>query len=553
MAHDVVVIGGGHNGLTCAAYLAQAGLDVAVFERRDVLGGCGTSEATIASAPGFTFNAGAFDLLGFTQQPVYRDFQLDRHGLELLPTDPFFFMPFPDGRHIFIYRSPERTAESIGSISPADAKSYLRYVAFWSQLDDLAGPFYSRSAPLPGRRPNGAAARRAGLYRAQASVLRTAQALGFAARIARSRDIAEMCRVALMPARSYIAEHFESSEVQGLMAFFAMQTTLDQPGSVLAMTELVASHTAGVARPRGGMGEVSRAIARAFETHGGRIVRNAHVDEIVVERGRAVGVRLAGGETVRAREAVVAAISPQRVFLRLIEARHLTPAFRRRVEHIQNDDIAVIKAYYALAEPPIFSGCGDDGSRREFRTASGMICESVAAADAMWADLRAGHLPRRPAWIWCTLSTGLDPSMAPPGMHALGLHMWVPYRLADGRHWHEAKEEAVMLMLDAYCQHAPNLKGKVIAWDARTPTDWEDLTDNPKGNNFHVDVVPHQVFGFRPLPELSDYRTPITGLYLSGAGTHPGPAITGLPGHNTAHTILEDLGAPRRRAHSWHP
>lgn len=538
--NDVVVVGGGHNGLTCGAYLARGGLAVTVVERRDVLGGCGTSERTIPAAPEFVFNAGAFDLLGFTEQPVYRDLDLARHGLELLPNDPFFFMPFPDGSRLFIHRDAKKTAASIEAISAADAQAYLDYVEFWSELHHLLGPFYTRPAPLPGRRTRLNPRNRRSVTTA---ARRTLETLRLAGTTARSAHAAEMLRVALMPARAYITERFESTQVRGLMAFFAMQTktTLDQPGSVLAMTELVASHAAGVARPRGGIGEVSAAIASALEAAGGTIVRGEHVTEILVEDRAARGVRLASGEVLEARRAVVAAVSPQRVFLSLVHPEHVDRGLRRRVEHIQNDDTAVIKAYYALDEAPVFSTCGDDGSDPTFRTASGMVCPSIEAADAFWANIHAGRLPTTIGWMWCTLSTGLDPTMAPAGKHALGLHAWVPYRLADGRSWEEAKEEMAMRMLSEYRRYAPNLDGKLIAWAARSPTDWETLTDNPRGNNFHVDFVPHQVFGFRPLPELSDYRTPIRRLYLSGAGTHPGPAITGLPGHNTASAVLEDL------------
>jgi phytoene dehydrogenase-like protein len=156
--------------------------------------------------------------------------------------------------------------------------------------------------------------------------------------------------------------------------------------------------------------------------------------------------------------------------------------------------------------------------------------------------------------MWCTLSSVLDPSMAPPGTHALGLHAWVPYRLADGRPWVHARDEMVRNLLSAYAVYAPNVPGAVIGSSARTPEDWEAATDNPKGDCFHIDFVPHQVFGLRPLPELAAYRTPIAGLYLSGAGTHPGPALTGLPGHNTAQAVIEDLNlapaapAPARKA-----
>lgn len=539
--YDVIVIGGGHNGLTAAAYLARAGAKTIVLERRGIVGGCGTSEPMIPGLPGFVFNPGAVELLGFTDQPVYRDFALDKHGLELIPNDPFYFMPFSDGTAIFIHRDVEETVESIARISRHDADAYREFVRFWSQLDEVIGPFYTREPPLPGRRPGWGRARRRRSLRALARRSRTA--VSAAARLARSPNAADMLRVAMMPARRYLAEIFESPQMRSLAAFFAMQTkgTLDDPGSALGMVELPWSHAGGVHRPRGGMGKVSEAIARALEAHGGEIRFDSHVEKILVEDGRAIGVRLAGGETIRARRAVVSAISPLRTFLRLVDQDLLDPRFRHRVEHIQNNNTNVIKAYYALDEAPVFSVCGDDGSERKWRTAAGMLCPGVAAADQMWSDIRAGHLPSVIAWSWCTFTSVLDPSLAPPGKHTLGLHVWVPFELRDGQ-WDEATKEVMANRLfDAYSALAPNLRGKVVGWAARSPREWEEVTDNPKGNMFHLDYVPHQTFGLRPLPELSDYRSPIEGLYLSGAGMHPGPAITGLPGHNTAQAVLEDI------------
>ena len=535
---DIAVIGGGHNGLTCAAYLARTGARVVVFERREIVGGCGTSEALIPDLPEFTFNPGAVELLGFHEQPVYKDLELERHGLELIENDPFFFIPFADGSSIFIYRDVERTVESIGAVAPEDAQAYRDYVEFWLQLDKYIGPFYTRPAPLPGRLlPAGSwQARRAGLRRSV-----TTAAVG--ARALRSPFLADVARFALMPARSYIEEHFRSEKVRALMAFFAMQTktTLDQPGSVLGLWELPWSHTTGVHRPRGGMGRVSEAIAAALEEHDGQIVRGAHVEEILVENGRATGVRLAGGEVVETKKAVVSAVSPLRTFLRLLRPEHVDARLRRRVEHIQCDNTGVIKGYYALAEPPIFSESGDDGTSAEFRRAAGILSPGVDGADAMWRDIHARKLPATIGWGWCTLTSILDPTLAPEGKHTLGLHTWVPYELGGGSDWDSVKEEMTMRMLDAYAQFAPNVKEALLGWAARTPRDWETVTDNPNGNMFHLDYVPHQIFGLRPLPELSNYRTPIRGLYLSGAGTHPGPAITGLPGHNTAKALLEDI------------
>jgi phytoene dehydrogenase-like protein len=554
---DVVIIGGGHNGLTCGAYLARAGLSTAVIERRSILGGCATTESLIEEYPALCFQGGATELLGFRDQPIYRDFHLERFGLELIDSDPLYVMPFPNGKHIFIHRSWQKTADSIAAVSQEDAEAYARYYRLWGGLDEFISPFYTREPPVPGRRPLPAGAKpptpslRRIIRGLPERIGRGATAVGLAGKLARSPEATEMARVALMPARRYIAECFTSPEMSSLMAFFAMQTktSLDEPGSALGMVELPWSHAGGVARARGGMSSVCDAIGRAFESHGGCIVRDAHVQRIIVRNRRAVGVRTAAGEEIGARHAVIAAISPVRTFGSLVEPEQLTPAFRRRVEGIQVDNTCVVKCFYALSEAPVFSESGDDGSYRGFRTAAGMLCPSIEHADTMWADIRSRQLPTKIGWAWCTHTSTLDPTLAPEGMHTLGLHVWVPVEFADGRTWDDRlKETIAMRLLDEYARCAPNVKGAVVAWTARSPLDYEEITDNPNGNMFHVDYVPHQTFGFRPLPELSDYRSPIPGLYLSGAGMHPGPAVTGLPGHNTAKVVLADM----RKEISWH-
>jgi phytoene dehydrogenase-like protein len=550
MDFDVVIIGGGHNGLTCGAYLARAGLSTAVVERRSIIGGCATTESLIPEQPDFLFQGGATELLGFRDQPVFRDFDLGRFGLELIDSDPLYVMPFPNGKHIFIHRSWQKTADSIAMVSQEDAEAYARYYRLWGGLDELIGPFYTREPPLPGRRPLPAGASRStnslrGATRGLPErVRRGAASIGVLGRLMRSREAAEMARVALMPARRYIAECFASPEMTSLMAFFAMQTktSLDEPGSALGMVELPWSHAGGVARARGGMSSVCDAIGRALESHGGRIVRDSHVEEILVRRGRAVGVRTSAGEEIGARQAVVAAISPVRTFGSLVKPEHLSPEFQRRITAIQVDNTCVIKCFYALSEAPMFTKSGDDGTCRGFRTAAGMLCPSLDHVDTMWLDIRARRLPTKIGWSWCTHTSSLDPTLAPDGKHTLGLHVWAPVELADGLSWDKnAKETMAMRLLDEYARCAPNVKDSLIAWAARSPIDYEQITDNPNGNMFHVDYVPHQTFGFRPLPELSDYRAPIAGLYLSGAGMHPGPAVTGLPGHNTAQVILADI------------
>lgn len=551
MDYDVVVVGGGHNGLTCAAYLAKAGHRTAVVERRAIVGGCATTEPLIDGHPEFLFQGGATELLGFRDQPVFRELELERHGLELLDSDPLFVMPFPDGKHIFVHRSFERTVESIAMVSPVDAEAYARYCRLWGGLDDIIGPYYTRVPPLPGRRPapagGGAAPARAARGRVAAVKTRAgggALALGTARRVLRSRQTAEMARIALMPARAYIDESFTAPEMKALMAFFAMQTktSLDQPGSAFGMVELPWSHAGGVTRARGGMSAVCEAIEHALLSHGGTVIRDSHVEEILVRGGRAVGVRTADGQEIGARRAVVTAISPVRTFTRLIDEKHLDPTFLRRVRSIQIDNTGVIKCFYALDEAPVFSASGDDGTNSAFRTAAGMLCPSIDHVDVMWGDIRARRLPSKIGWSWATHTSTLDPTLAPEGKHTLGLHIFVPFALADGRTWDDdTKHEMAMRLLDEYARCAPNVKDALIAWAARSPVDYETVTDNPNGNMNHVDYVPHQSFGFRPLPELSDYRTPIQGLYLSGAGMHPGPAVTGLPGHNTAQVVLSDL------------
>ena len=215
--------------------------------------------------------------------------------------------------------------------------------------------------------------------------------------------------------------------MQALAAFFAMQTK-GRWTTQARHSEWSSSHGATPAESTTARrhGQGLRGDRPRLRGGGRTIVHEAHVEEILVERGRAIGVRQRGGETIRARMAVVAAISPLRTFLSSSTRGHLDPRFRRRVESIQNDNTNVIKGYFALDEPPVFSTCGDDGSDRSWRTAAGMLCPSLDAADAMWADIRACQPPRSIGWSWCTFTSVLDPSLAPPGKHTLGLHVWAP-------------------------------------------------------------------------------------------------------------------------------
>jgi beta-carotene ketolase (CrtO type) len=510
--YDVIIIGAGHNGLTCAGYLAKAGLRVLVLERRNVVGGGATTEEAIPGAPGFKVNTCSVDHFLNEQVPTIRHLELTRFGLKYLPVDPMFFCPFPDGHHLFIWRDVERTCREIARFSPKDAEAYPRFLEYWHNAAYLLDPL--RFSPPPPFN------QLAGLMEGEGAD--------------------EFMRVLLLSPQQLLDEWFESEQVKAPIAWLAGQlgTPPSQIGTSVTTSLLEICHRSGVHRPQGGSGMLPQAMARSVEHYGGTVLVNAEVSKILVEDGTAVGVRLADGVEHRARRAVVSSLDAKRVFTRLVDPQHVEEGLLRKVRNIAISNVTMMKVDCALAEPPRFERYGVGP---EANIGSHIICPSVEYLERAFDDAKHGEPPRHPA-LWSVCCSVLDPSLAPQGKHTLYLFQFAPYNLAGGRCWEDLKEEVADNMIETLAEYAPNVAQAVIARRISTPLDEEMRTGNIKGHGYHIDSTLNQMFGFRPIPELARYRTPIRGLYLTGAGTHPGGGITCIPGHNTAQVVLEELG-----------
>jgi beta-carotene ketolase (CrtO type) len=508
---DSIIIGGGHNGLTCGAYLAQRGLRVLVLERRDVLGGCCTTEE-IPGCPGVKVSRGGVDHQHICAGPVPQELELAKHGLEYLWHEPLWFFPYDDGSSWLVWRDVDRTCEELAKFAPQEVESYRRWHEFWEHALHLLEAFDVGPPPT------------------MADMLAATE----------TAEMEELYRALVTPPVVFIDRYFEDDRLKAAMAWWSVQTGTPptRPGSTLAMALQSGSHLSGGARPKGGSGALSQALANVIEAAGGRIVLNSHVSKVHVRNGRAVGVATADGERYEAAKHVISAIDAKRLFLNLMDEADVPSSLLQRVKQVSVTSASLFKVDLALGKRPVFERYG---GLPEQTLASPIIAPSLAYVRNGWIDIEAGRPSREPG-LWCACCTALDPTLAPEGRHTLWLSQFAPFHLAGGRSWDDLKEQVADQVVDTFSRYAPNTKDAVLGRLITSPLDWQRLTDNLNGCAWHVDMEMHQAWGFRPLPELSRYRTPIPNLYLTGSGAHPGGGITGLPGRNAALEILKDMG-----------
>lgn len=509
--YDAIVIGGGHNGLACGAYLAKGGLKTLVLERREVLGGCCPTE-DFPGLPGFRINRGGVDHQHICSGPVPAELELEKYGLEYLWHEPLWFFPYPDGASWLVWRDVDRTCDELAAFCPQEVESYRRWHDFWVQALHLLEAF--DVVPPP----------------SLADMMLSTE----------TAEMQELWRALLTPPTVFIDRFFTDERLKGAMAWWSVQTGTPptKPGSTLAMSLQSGSHLSGSARPKGGSGALSAAMANVITAHGGEVVTGQHVDRIVVRNRRAAAVRTAQGETFEVGKVLISALDARRVFLDLMEESDVPSGLLGRVRQVSVESAALCKVDLALSTLPVFDRYG---ARPEQTIASPIIAPSLQYVYDGWLDIQAGQPSRTPG-LWCACCTALDPTLAPPGKHTLWLSQFAPYRLSGGRSWDDLGEQVADQMVDTFCQYAPNVRDSIEGRLVTTPLDWERLTANPRGCAWHVDMELHQAWGLRPLPELSQYRTPLANLYLTGSGTHPGGGITGLPGRNAAREVLKDLG-----------
>lgn len=510
--YDAIVVGAGHNGLVCAAYLGAAGLRVGVLERRDVIGGCSTTETLLPDHPEFRFNRGAIDLAHFQGTSIIDDLELDRHGLELIYHDPLWYFPFPDGTAISFHRDVERTCASIATISPRDADAYREFIALWDSAIDLLHPI-DQGPPPPMAR------------------------LGALASLAGRRG-EEVLHLLLSSPKDLALNWFESTHMRGVMGWMGVQagTPPDQPAASLALTQLALSHRNGVARARGGMGGLCEALLAAVRANGGTLHLDSRVDEVLLDgaRRRVTGVRV-GSDRIEA-PIVVCTVDARRVFADLIDGSVLPLRLDRRVRRAHTRYPSLFKVDVALRGRPTMPHPGSaDGV-----TASVNLAPSLEAVERAWNAYEEGRLDDDPP-LMCALPSILDSTLAPAGQHTLWLSQFNPGPLWETSS-DAAREACADTMIEAFARYAPDVRDLIIDRAITTPYDRERETGNRHGNPFHLDMTVDQSLGFRPVVGLADYRTPVEGLYLSGSGTHPGGGVTGVPGLNAARVILRHVG-----------
>lgn len=521
MAYDVIVIGAGHNGLTTACYLAKSGRRVLVLERRHLVGGAVCTQDDLL--PGYRFDVGSSAHIMIHLTPVLRDLELEsRFGLAYVDMDPWAYFPRPEaGGGIGFYRDLDRTCASIAQVSARDAAAYREFVGFWGPLNEAVFEAFLHP-PTPAR--------------LGWTVLRGAARSPAARRVLNHPDL---LRRLMTNYGRLIRETFEAEEMRAAMTWLAAQS--GPPPDELASGDLFGwyamMHRCGARRAVGGSGALTQAMARCLVHHGGEIRVNAAVDRIELSpAGRAEAVHV-DGERLEAR-AVVAACHVQTTFLELLRDARLPDGLVRRVEELRVGNGFGMIVRHGVTELPRYPGVAHDARGiSEAHGALQLLCPSMDYLAAAHRDYVAGRPPRDPAVIAMTFSA-LDPTLAPPGKHTL--FTWAqyhPYQLRNGEHWDDIAEREADRIYEVVCRQAPNMRGKVEGRFIQTPLALERLLGLRRGNVMHLEMSLDQMFGFRPLPELSAYRTPVPGLYLTGASTHPGGGVFAASGYNCARVV----------------
>ncbi len=514
MDGDILVIGSGHNGLTAAAYLAKWGYKVTVLERRETIGGAVCTEDMFG---GFKLDVGGSAHFMIHHTPIVEDLDLGAYGLEYLPLDPFMTAPFDDGSSVSFYRDLDRTCESIARVSEHDADAYNQFIRRWQPLNEAIFELFLKPPTMR-------------------NIASTLLLKKFGS--GRS-DRTDLLRTLFQSYGRLINDTFEDERMRAALAWWGAQS--GPPPIDAASAEFIGWHSVihkkGPARPRGGSGMLTQALAACIRDHGGQVLPNQEVTGILVEDGRAVGAKTAGGERYTARR-VISNAHVQVTFLELLD--HWTPpALRSRIAgtHVGNGFGMVVRA--ALDRLPVYQV--DGVSNDEIVRGLQLLCPTRQYLDDAYADYLRGEPSRDPAVVAMTFSA-IDPALAPPGKHTLFLWgQYYPYRLREGLDWAGIERDEATKLFRTIDRFAPGTSDALIDMYIQTPPVIREKHNMPNANVMHVEMVLDQMFMFRPLPELSRYRTPLAGLYLASAGMHPGGGIFGAPGYNCAHEVRRSL------------
>ena len=522
---DAIIIGAGHNGLTCAAYLGMAGLRVRVVERRGVVGGaCVTEEFH----PGFRNSTAAYTV-SLLQPKVIRDLKLHEHGLRIVERRAQNFLPLLDGGYLLTAEG--RTEREIAKFSAKDAG---RYGAYQAEIGRVAGVLRSLVLEPP---PN------LGRFTRILPELGKLAALG--KRLWQADAHKAAFRLLRKSAGDMLDEWFESDPIKAVLGFDAVVGNFASPyaaGSGYVLLHHVFGEVNGKqgvwGHAIGGMGAITDAMAKAAEEHGVRVDVRSAVREVIIERGRATGVVLEDGAPIRAR-AVIANSNPQHLFQELVPREAVPRGMAERMKSWKAGS-GTFRMNVALSKLPDFSALPGAG---DHLTAGIILAPSLSYMDQAYRDCVRHGWSRSPI-VELVIPSTLDDSLAPPGAHVASLFcQHVAPQLPDGVSWDRHRETVADLMIDTVEAYAPGFKASVVGRQSLSPLDLERVFGLPNGDIFHGALTLDQVFSARPMLGYAGYRMPIPGLYLCGSGAHPGGGVTAAPGHNAARAVIADLVA----------
>jgi phytoene dehydrogenase-like protein len=522
-SYDAIIIGGGHNGLVNAAYLAKAGKRVLVLERRYTVGGATITEEIY---PGFKYLIASY-LISLLRPEVIQELELARHGLEIMPLESTY-VPLPDGNYLADWPDHDATKYEIARHSRRDAEAYEEYSRTMRRLALALRPLLNMIPPDP--------------TSLTAKDLATMAKVGGVLNQLRKDDFYLLARLMTMSAADFLDEWFESAPLKGTKSTSGIIGTFmgpRSPGTGYVLLHHYLGEVDGVFRAwgfaRGGTGALSQAIASAAREAGAEIKVNAPVAQVIVKNGAAAGVALENGDEYFA-DVVVSNADAKRTFLKLVETQHLPDEFVHDVRRLRISS-PVCKVNLALDGLPEFSSL--PRGKLALLRGSIEIAPSVDYLERAYDDAKYGGWSRKP-FMDALIPSLIDPGMAPPGKHVMSLFVQYASSDLEGGWNEEKKAQFLDVVIDTLAEYAPNLKDIILHKHIMTPWDLENTFGLTSGHIFHGELALQQLFFLRPSPQWSNYRTPIRNLYMCGSSTHPGGCITGAPGRNAAQAILED-------------
>jgi len=520
---DIVIIGGGHNALVAAFYLAKAGLKPLVLEQRDTVGG---AASTSEFHPGFRCSTLAHSA-GPIRPDIVRDMRLEEHGLKFIAPDVCVTALSPDGRALSLYQDTNKSAQAIAAFSQKDAAKYPEFEKSLGKISKVIAEALATTPPDIDH-PSGG-----DLW----SMLKTGRALRNLGR----RDMYRVLRWGPMAVADLVAEYFETELLRAVIAARGIFGTFLGPWSAGSALQLLIraagdSHPAGSAFfAAGGMGAITQAMASAAKAVGVEIRTGVEIIEIRVKDGMATGVLLGTGEEISA-NAVISNADPKRTLLKLTDPVHLSPDFVQKLQHYRGNG-TVAKVNLALSGLPTFTALKDaDGDALKGRIHIGPEIDYLERA---FDESKYGNFSRQP-YLEVTIPSLTDPTLVPEAKHVMSIYMqYAPYKLKGN--WEDQRKALGQTVVQTLAQYAPDLPEKILTHQIITPLDLEEVYGLTGGQIFHGDLALDQFFTMRPLLDWARYKTPIQNLYLCGSGTHPGAGLTGGSGANAAREILKQL------------